>query len=140
MSGPANNDELEYTPLAAFGLTHFVTDIRAEPHEVELVCRPRATERGVEKRIRFTEAGALTVSYRWDPETFFPDGLFAPEISVARALDLGYSPTPDVWTFSITTLSKSERGFDESVQGHSLTPRWPTVLGAARVEVTPVQP
>ncbi|HXQ30208.1 MAG TPA: alpha-amylase/4-alpha-glucanotransferase domain-containing protein [Gemmatimonadales bacterium] len=130
----------EYAPLSALGRTHFVTDIRAEPHEVELVCRLPSGEWGFEKRIRFTEAGALTVSYRWDPEAFFPDGVFAPEISIARALDLGYSPTPDVWAFPITTLSKSERGFDETVQGHSLTPRWPTLVGAARVEVTPVQP
>jgi hypothetical protein len=42
-----------------------------------------------------------------------------------------------VWSFPIATVSKSERGLDETVQGQSLTPRWPVALGEARIEVTP---
>jgi hypothetical protein len=32
-------------------------------------------------------------------------------------------------------VSKSERGLDETVQGKSLTPRWPAALGRAQVEL-----
>jgi hypothetical protein len=45
-------------------------------------------------------------------------------------------PAADVWSFTIATVSKSERGLDETVQGHSVTPRWSVALGLARVELT----
>ncbi len=126
----------DYAPLASFGRTPFATDIRAEGDAVELVCRPRDGAPVLEKRIRLSAGGALSVTYHWDARTFFPGGLFGPEISIAQPLELAYDLAPEVWSFPITTLSKSERGFDETLQGRSLTPRWPTAAGGCRVDVT----
>jgi hypothetical protein len=75
------------------------------------------------------------VTYRWDPAAFPAGALFAPELSLARLPNIEYVPAADVWSFPITTVSKSERGLDETVQGQSVTPRWSAALGEARIEV-----
>jgi 4-alpha-glucanotransferase len=121
----------EYDPIASWAGAPVEAEIRASGEVVEVTCRASR----LEKRIRFTAAGGLTVSYRWDPAAFPGDALFAPEISLARALELKCSPAADVWSFPIVTISKSERGLDQTVQGSSLTPRWPAAVGQARVEV-----
>ena len=89
----------------------------------------------VEKRIRFDQAGELTVRYRWDPAAFPPDAFFCPEISVSPEVELDLTPATDVWRFPVATVSRSERGFEETVQGHSYTPRWPIRAGEARLTV-----
>jgi hypothetical protein len=38
------------------------------------------------------------------------------------------------------TVARSERGFDETIQGMSLTPRWPIGARAASVEIGVTQP
>ena len=129
----------EYQALASWAGSPFTADVQREGDAVEIVCRPADAERAgaeglVEKRLRFTASGSLTVTYRWDPAAFPAGAWFAPEISLAQPLELRHTPVADVWSFPITTVSKSERGLDETVQGRSLTPRWPVGLGEARVE------
>lgn len=107
---------------------------------MEIVCRPVGIEGGeglIEKRLRFSAAGAFSVTYRWDPAAFPAGALFAAEISLSRPLEIRCTPAADVWSFPISTVSKSERGLDETVQGQSVTPRWPAALGEARVDVAP---
>lgn len=92
----------------------------------------------LEKEIVFGADGAVDVTYRWDPAGFPDDARFAPELSIAvdaeAALDLSMDPAPrDVWRYEIRTVSKSERGSEESVQGVSLTPVWPVDAGLARL-------
>ncbi len=73
--------------------------------------------------------------YRWDPAAFPVDAFFCPEVSLAREGELELAPAGEVWKFSITTVSRSERGFEETVQGYSYTPRWPVRVGEARLIV-----
>jgi hypothetical protein len=132
----------EYEPHASWARSPFAADVQRFGDAVEIVCRPvpkyGAGAQGlVEKRIRFAAGGELTVTYRWDPVAFPARALFAPEISLAHPLELRYTPVADVWSFPIATVSKSERGLDETVQGQSVTPRWSAALGEARIEVTP---
>ena len=118
--------------LACWAGVVFDSSLETLPHAVELVLRPQASARSVglvEKRMRFGPTGELTVSYRWDPAAFPPDAFFCPEISVSRELELTLTPVADIWSFPFTTVSRSERGFEETMQGHSYTPRWP--IGAA---------
>ena len=42
----------------------------------------------------------------------------------------------DVWRFPISTYSKSERGFDETVQGESVTVRWPVRAGEGWIRLS----
>jgi hypothetical protein len=76
----------------------------------------------------------VTVSYRWDPGDFPGDAYFAPEISVSDDPGLTFEPAPEeVWRHDIVTVSKKESGYEETVQGTSVTPRWPCRLGRACV-------
>jgi hypothetical protein len=87
----------------------------------------------LEKRVRFDESGDLTVSYRWDPSAFPHDAFFCPEISVSRQLAFDVAPKADIWSFPFATVARSDRGFEETVQGTSYTPRWPVGVTAARL-------
>jgi len=116
--------------LASWARAAFDVRVAATREAVELVLR--AEGGSLEKRMRFGPSGELTVSYRWDPAAFPPDAFFCTEISVSRELELDATPV------AFATVSRSERGFDETVQGYSYTPRWPARSGEARV--TLVQP
>src|SRR2546430_2446201 len=89
----------------------------------------------LEKRIRLHRGGELSVRYRWDPAAFPVDACFCPEVSLAREAELELAPAGEVWQFPITTVSRSERGFEETVQGYSYTPRWPVRAREARLIV-----
>jgi hypothetical protein len=122
-----------YDPLASWAARPLAFAVHASEEAIDIVC----TEDGFEKRLRFDAGGRLTVAYRWDPAAFPARALFAPEISLAHPLEVACRPEADVWTFAIATMAKSERGLEETVQGRSLTPRWPVQLGEGRIEVGP---
>ena len=91
---------------------------------------------GLEKRIRFDSAGCLAAHYRWDGSNMPANVIFAPELSVARGVALHLEPEVDIWRSEISTLARSEKGFEETVQGFSVTPRWPATLGACSLELS----
>jgi len=121
----------EYEPVASWAAEPVTAEVRTTGEAVEVTCRAR----GLEKRLRFASGGGLTVTYRWDAAGLPAAAWFAPEVSLAHPLELMCAPEADLWSFPIATVSKSERGLDETVQGRSLTPRWPAALGEARVEI-----
>ena len=90
----------------------------------------------LEKRIRFETDGEVEVSYVWDPSEFPEDSVFTTELSLGAEANVLASPGSDFWRFPISTFSKSERGFDETVQGESVTVRWPMSLGSGSVRIT----
>ena len=108
-------------------------EVRAIDDGVEIVLETRAAPR-VRKRLRFLADGRVSVDYHWSAAEFPGDALFAPELSLAGGLvpDCGAA---EVWEFAITTVAKSERGFDETRQGTSFTPRWPVAAEAAHIEL-----
>ncbi len=114
--------------LASWAGTPFKASIATSDRAVELVLSAAS----LEKRLSFGPAGELTVAYRWDPKAFSADAFFCTEISVSSKLDLDVPPV------AFTTVSRSESGFEETVQGYSYTQRWPARSGEARV--TLVQP
>jgi len=120
-----------YEPVASWAAEPVTAELRTTGEAVEVTCRAR----GLEKRLRFASGGGLTVTYRWEAAGLPATAWFAPEISLAHPLELTCTPETDVWSFPIATVSKSERGLDETVQGRSLTPRWPAPLGAAQIEI-----
>ncbi len=127
----------EYEAVRSWAGERFEVDTEVEPNAVRI--RMRGGGAGaLRKTLRFSPNGELTVGYEWDPAAFPPDAVFAPELSLARDVLLKLSPDPlDVWRYEIRTVSKSERGFEESFQGVSLTPRWPCALGEAVLRLGP---
>ncbi len=89
----------------------------------------------LEKRLIFDRAGCLDVAYTWNAAAAPANAVFAPELSLAREVALRLQPDTEVWRSEITTVARSERGFEETVQGFSLTPRWPAGLGACSLEL-----
>jgi len=114
--------------VASWALAAFDASVTATKKAVELVLRSGS----LEKRMSFKPNGELTVSYRWDAAAFPSDAFFCTEISVSKQLTLDVAPV------AFATVSRSERGFEETVQGYAYTPRWPARSGEARV--TLVQP
>ena len=90
--------------------------------------------------MHFDARGGFSVTYRWDRDAFPPSALFAPELSLAHLLEPACVPDAEVWSFPIATVSKSERGLDDTVQGTSLTLRWPVKVGEARIAIEPAVP
>lgn len=97
-------------------------------------------ETDLEKRIEFAADGSIAVSYQWAPSIGQPDDFFAPELSLFAPLDIQSDPAAEIWTFSIETVAKSERGLDRTRQGESVTLRWPVHVGEATVEIRWLSP
>jgi hypothetical protein len=74
------------------------------------------------------------VAYRWNAAVQ-ANAVFAPELSVVRDVSIRLKPETDVWRSNITTVARSERGFEETVQGIAITPRWPAQLGRGELEI-----
>jgi hypothetical protein len=89
----------------------------------------------LEKRYRFEPRGDVVVSLTWDPDAFPPDAVFATELSLARTVEIRTTPAAEIWSYPIVTTAKSERGLEETLQGQSLTLRWPASAGHASVHV-----
>jgi alpha-amylase len=89
-----------------------------------------------EKRIRFTEDGAVEVFFNWDPTGYPEDSFFSTELSLGAEGKVQAVPESTSWSFPISTFSKSEKGFDETEQGKSVTIRWPIHGGWGRVRLT----
>jgi hypothetical protein len=90
---------------------------------------------GLEKRLRFQADGSVEAHFSWNPLEFPEDAVFSTELSVAGEVALSTVPTGDTWRFPVATFSKSERGFDKTVQGESILVRWPATVGTASVQL-----
>ncbi|HEY6156031.1 MAG TPA: alpha-amylase/4-alpha-glucanotransferase domain-containing protein [Gemmatimonadales bacterium] len=125
-----------FEAIACWSRTAFHATEERSPQAVDVCLRPvpGASPPGlVEKHIRLDRSGELSVRYRWDPAAFPSDAFFCPEVSLSREAELDLAPAADVWKFPVATVSRSERGFEETVQGYSYTPRWPISAGEARL-------
>jgi alpha-amylase len=88
------------------------------------------------KEILLEEGGTLTVQYRWDPAAFPGHSRFSAELSLGADAEVETSEDAETWRFPISTFSKSERGFDETVQGESVTVRWPVRAGEGWIRLS----
>ena len=125
-----------YAPPASWARS--VMSLRFEAataSEVVIVLDAPAGAPPLVKRIRVRADGALGVTYRWDPAALPAGAWFAPELSLASALELDVDPPAESWRFPIETVAKSERGLERTLQGESVTPRWRVEDGAARIEL-----
>jgi len=127
----------ERRTVRSWARTPFEAAVSASAEAVTVSCRAHGGVEagGLIKQLRFDAHGGLRVTYRWDAAAFPPGTVFAPEISVSQVVALACTPAADIWSFPIATVAKSERGMDETVQGHSLTPRWPVSAGGAQVDI-----
>jgi len=119
-----------YTPIHSWAAVPMTARISTTRDAITVVLQGD----DLEKRLKFDTAGCLDVAYSWSAAAH-PNAVFAPELSLAREVPLRLQPDAEVWRSKITTVARSERGFEETVQGLSLTPRWPARLGACSLEL-----
>ncbi|HEV2672189.1 MAG TPA: alpha-amylase/4-alpha-glucanotransferase domain-containing protein [Gemmatimonadales bacterium] len=120
-----------YKPLRSWAAEPMRVTVSATAESVTLVLQGDR----LEKRLSFDAAGCLEVRYSWDGADMPADALFAPELSLARSVALQVHPEAEIWRSEITTVSRSEKGFEETIQGISITPRWPAQLGGCSLEL-----
>jgi alpha-amylase len=123
----------DYTPLHTWAGTGFQVHMSGE---TSMVLECRASDPALAKRYEFAPNGDLAITFSWEPGAFPPDAVFTTELSLVQPVDVRCVPEPEVWTFPITTTAKSERGLEETVQGQSVTLRWPAAAGGAVVRLT----
>jgi alpha-amylase len=93
----------------------------------------------MEKRLVVRPDGAVAVRFAWEPlGDWPPDAWFTTEISLFRPMVVD-APGATLWRHPIETLSKSERGFDRTVQGESVTAGWPASAGSGAVLLRPTE-
>ena len=131
----ADYERAEYRPVASWARTPLAFRVKRLQNDivVELV----AEDDAMSKRIQFNERGSVRVSYRWAAGAFSSGAHFAPEISLAAPASLRVEGGVEPWRFPIETVAKSERGLERTVQGESLTPRWPVEDGEGIVTLEP---
>ncbi|HJR16077.1 MAG TPA: alpha-amylase/4-alpha-glucanotransferase domain-containing protein, partial [Gemmatimonadales bacterium] len=130
----------DYWPVKSWAQLPCNYTIERKSDGIEVVCSFLGGASGIvalEKLIAFASDGCITVRYTWDASAGQEDDFFTTELSLFAPLELRPEPSADVWTFSIETVAKSERGLDHTRQGDSVTLRWPVRLGEAVVELVP---
>lgn len=125
----------DYDPSWSVSTAELAWTIEHAPDHVTVTFT--ATEGGVAtftKRYHFQSGGRLVAEYRWHPAAF-PGAVFAPELSYAGPVEVTCEPAAPVWSHDIVTVAKSERDLERTIQGRSITPRWPASAGEARIEL-----
>jgi hypothetical protein len=122
----------DYVPARSWAREAFSARGEATAGGVEIVLRAA----GLGKRYRFPSNGPILIEYRWDAAAL-GNGWFAPELSLAHPVAIRCIPDAEIWEHDIATVSKSERGLEETVQGRSITVRWPMKVGEGRIELSP---
>jgi len=121
-----------YTPIQSWAAVPMTARVSLNDDSVTVVLQGN----DLEKRLRFDATGCLAVGYTWKAAAAPANAVFAPELSLAREVALRLQPDAEVWRSKITTVARSERGFEETVQGVSITPRWPARLGSGALEIS----
>jgi 4-alpha-glucanotransferase len=128
---PAQYAKSHYKPLRSWAGAPMGATVTAAADAIAIVLQGDR----LEKRLTFDAAGCMHVDYKWDASELPAGAVFAPELSLARSMTLRLQPDVQVWRSDITTVARSERGFEETIQGVSITPVWPAQLGAAALEL-----
>lgn len=93
-----------------------------------------ADDRSLVKELRISPDGTVAISWRWTPSSA---RWFASELSLAAPLQAVTEPMAELVTYPIETVAKSEKGFDRTRQGESLTFLWPASQGSAQLIISP---
>jgi len=106
--------------------------VRTVDREVRMLLA--AADTSLVKELRITPDGSIAISWRWAPSAA---RWFATELSLAGPLQAVAEPVAELVTYPIETVAKSEKGFDRTRQGESLTFLWPASQGSAQLIISP---
>ncbi len=119
-------------PIHSWASTRLAADWRVDGDDVVVTL----TETHFTKELRFS-ADRVHCRWTWDPGPArygaLPGSWFTTEISYAG--EVTFPDGIEVWRYPIETMSKSESGFERTVQGTAAVLRWPIANGSAEVTV-----
>ena len=92
-----------------------------------------ATDGSLVKHITVHNDGAIELAWEWDAT----EGWFSTELSLSAPVKVIPDGDAKVIRYPIETVSKSEKGFDRTVQGESVVVLWPGQRGSAQVRLSP---
>ena len=127
----------DYAPLASWAGTRMRCQVTAGPDEIVVRLGPEQWPESFAKEIAVAADGRVRVRYHLALEAPLSEGLFAPELSFGTALDVRVTPDAPLWRYPIETVAKSQQGLEKTVQGESVTPRWPATRGEFTIELVP---
>ncbi|HEV8356199.1 MAG TPA: alpha-amylase/4-alpha-glucanotransferase domain-containing protein [Gemmatimonadales bacterium] len=120
-------------PLRSWAAERALWEVRPRADGLEVVLQLP----GLEKHLIMHQGGTLEVHLRWERAPEWPgDARLTTELSLFRPLALD-APGAAEWRYPIETVAKSEKGFDRTRQGESLTLAWPAAGGEARFTARP---
>ncbi len=127
-----------YRALHSWGRARFVGPVSRAGRTLTVALRSAdAGAPALSKRVTFSRHGAFRVEYEWQPREGAADAWFAVELSLFRTLPVRGEPKGEVWRHPVETVARSERGLDRTLQGESVTIRWPVNAGRAVLEIGP---
>ena len=129
---PTQYAKSAYKPLRSWSMSHMRAAVQGNNDSLIVTLQGD----GLEKQLTFDAAGCLHVAYKWNAADLPQNAVFAPELSLARSMTVRVQPEVETWRSEITTVARSERGFEETIQGVSITPVWPAHLGTAALELS----
>jgi hypothetical protein len=119
-------------PVRSWARERMSWTVRMVDGEVRILLA--AADTSLVKELRISPDGSIAISWRWSPSTA---RWFASELSLAAPLQALAEPIAELVTYAIETVAKSEKGFDRTRQGESLTFLWPASQGSAQLIISP---
>ena len=119
-------------PVRSWARERMSSTVRMVDGEVRILLA--AADTSLVKELRISPDGTIAISWRWTPSAA---RWFASELSLAAPLQALAEPIAELVTYPIETVAKSEKGFDRTRQGESLTFLWPASQGSAQLIISP---
>jgi len=119
-------------PVRSWARERMSCTVRMVDGEVRILLA--ALDTSLVKELRIAPDGSVAISWRWTPSAA---RWFATELSLAAPLQALAEPMAELVTYAIETVAKSEKGFDRTCQGESLTFLWPASQGSAQLIISP---
>ena len=120
-----------YTPLQSWARARCTVSHEGRDDGMHVWC----VHRGFGVEWTFRENGSIRAHYWWDSARLPGGARFAVELSLAAPLRLDAPNALQVWRYDIETVGKSERGFERTKQGESVTPLFDAAQGDAQFEL-----
>ncbi len=124
----------DYQPRVSWTNERFEWATELMPEGLVIGLHGDATPLGLVKRLTFTPDGRLHAEYEWCPPPEAEGQVFTVELTLSAAVPLEHDGF-DEWRAPVSTVSKSERGFERTEQGIGVLLRWPLARGKAWVRV-----
>lgn len=118
-------------PIRSFATVAMQVEVASATDGVVIDCGAA----GLRKRLRFSADGTVVVEWSWNPRDWPAGSRFTTELSIPDGDVTIEAPGAERWEYPIETVSKSEKGFDRTLQGTAVVFVWPVESGSVYLAV-----